>query len=326
MACSGTRLTIAVAIIGLILSTAWGQSNPQGVSIPDANLRAALEDSLDKESGAPITDVELARLTRLSAPNAGIVDLTGLEFATGLTLLNLGLDYETWINSNDISDLTPLRNLTNLTVLFLSGNSITDVSPLEGLTNLTVLLLDENSITDVSPLWNLTNLTTLGLSSNPVSDASSIRNLENRLTKLQYPILLGTGIENHPKLDSVLSLEVRYYEFSLTREGSTAHQNPPPQVWVVITTYTKEDADSIVRFLQDNEVSNPWKIDDQSVRYGHIEAQVPVTLLIPLTEQPGVRLIRHQSRGIPLTPSGITGMSWGSIKARHKTARELNNF
>ena len=55
------------------------------VTIPDANLRAAIEDALGKASGAPITVEEMKTLTTLEASNAGISDLTGLEFATNLT-------------------------------------------------------------------------------------------------------------------------------------------------------------------------------------------------------------------------------------------------
>ena len=315
---TGYLTHLVFAFVWLVWSAAWGQSNAQEVSILDANLRAVLEDRLGKASGAPITDAELAQLTYLNAPNSGIVDLTGLEFAIGLIGLHLGQEPEFWTNSNDISDLSPLRNLTSLTILGLAGNSITDVSPLEGLTNLTVLMLDENSITDVSPLWNLTDLTILGLSFNPIQDASSIRDLENRLTKLKYRIILGTGIWNHPKLDSKLNSAVQNYEFSLSREGSTAHQEPPPRVWIVIILTSKDQIDSIVRFLQDNGVSTLWRTDDESVRYGQIETLVPVSLLIPLAEQPGVRRIRHVPIGMPASPSGITGMSWGSIKARHK--------
>ena len=322
MGFSGTRFTLAVAILGLMWSAVWGQSKAQEVSIPDANLRAALEDSLGKASGASITDVELARLTRLSAPNAGIVDLTGLEFATGLTRLHLGLEIqqsEPWTNSNDISDLSPLKNLTNLTVLVLSGNSILDVSPLRNLTNLTVLLLDRNLIMDVSPLRNLIDLTILGLSYNPVQDASSIRDLENHLTKLTYRILLGTGIRNHPKLDSVLYSMLLDYEFSLSREGSTAHLEPPPRVMVYITISSPtRHIDSIMRFLQDNGVSYLGKTDDPSLVNGLIIAVVPVTLLVRLAEQPGVRQIRFRLPPMPHRPSGVTGMSWGRIKARHK--------
>ena len=71
------------------------------VSIPDANLRAVIADILGKASGAPITRAEMASLTRLDAPDKNISDLTGLEFATGLTGLNLR--YE-----NLISDVSAL--------------------------------------------------------------------------------------------------------------------------------------------------------------------------------------------------------------------------
>ena len=158
--------------------------------IPDRNLRAVIEDSLGKASGAPITQAEMATLTRLEAPNKNIRDLTGLEFATGLTRLVLGLVYvsgEGRVNSNDISDLSPLSGLTNLRTLSLSGNSISDVSALSNLTNLTVLDLNDNSISNVSPLSGLTNLRTLLLSDNSISDVSAL----SALTNLTGTLALG---------------------------------------------------------------------------------------------------------------------------------------
>ena len=59
------------------------------VNIPDANLRAVIQDALGKSRFAPITVVDMASLTTLDASNRDIRDLTGLEFATGLTELNL---------------------------------------------------------------------------------------------------------------------------------------------------------------------------------------------------------------------------------------------
>ncbi len=112
------------------------------VDIPDANLRAAIEDSLGKASGAPITRAEMARLTSLEVPNKNISDLTGLEFATGLTRLGLGEEVVNGIgnNSNEISNLSSLSGLTNLTYLNLRrNNKISDVSALSNLTNLTYL-------------------------------------------------------------------------------------------------------------------------------------------------------------------------------------------
>ena len=44
----------------------------QTVNIPDANLRAAVEEALGKTSGTTITAEEMATLTRLEAHNADI--------------------------------------------------------------------------------------------------------------------------------------------------------------------------------------------------------------------------------------------------------------
>ena len=59
------------------------------VNIPDANLRAVILNVLGKTSFAPITTTDMANLTTLDASNRNIRNLTGLEFATNLTELNL---------------------------------------------------------------------------------------------------------------------------------------------------------------------------------------------------------------------------------------------
>ena len=59
------------------------------VTIPDANLRAVIQDALGKSRFAPITTTDMASLTTLDASNRNIRDLTGLEFATNLTTLNI---------------------------------------------------------------------------------------------------------------------------------------------------------------------------------------------------------------------------------------------
>ena len=141
------------------------------VSIPDANLRAAIETALGKASGAPITKEDMATLTRLDARNKGIRSLTGLEFATNLTWLDLGGEDVggEWLNSNEIADLSPLSGLTSLTYLDLYGNSFSDISVLSSLTNLTGLGLGGNGLSDISILSSLTNLTLLYLDGNNLS-------------------------------------------------------------------------------------------------------------------------------------------------------------
>ena len=170
-------------------------SDEEIVSIPDANLRAVVEDSLGKARGAPIYRDEMATLTRLIARNANISDLTGLEFATGLQLLG-------FINTS-IVDLSPLSNLTNLTGLFLNSTSIVDISPLSNLTNLAVLFLNSTSIVDISPLSNLTNLTGLDLSSTSIVDISPL----SGLTNLSLLGLEENSISDVSALSGLTSLE-----------------------------------------------------------------------------------------------------------------------
>ena len=165
--------------------------------LPDTNLRRAVGEALGKPPGATITKAELAALRRLIARNSGIVDLTGLEFATNLTRLSLNLNAIAdltplagltnltglWLHSNAITDLTPLAGLTNLTELWLGDNAIADLTPLAGLTNLTDLRLNHNAITDLTPLAGLTNLTGLSLDRNPIMDLTPLVGLTN-LTRL----------------------------------------------------------------------------------------------------------------------------------------------
>ena len=148
----------------------------QVVDIPDSNLRAAVETALGKAPGATITVADMATLTRLEARNANITDLTGLEFATNLTSLDLGPEKvaNEWRNSNAVKDLSPLAGLTQLTLLHLPGNSISDISAVAGLTNLTWLNLWGNSISDISPVVGLTKLTDLYLGDNNILDISPL--------------------------------------------------------------------------------------------------------------------------------------------------------
>ena len=147
------------------------------ITIPDVNLRAVIEDSLNKARGEAITAAEMATLTRLEAPNSRIRDLTGIEYATELTVLNLGyvLANSGRVNSNSISDLSPLSGLIKLTELNLFRNTIGDLSPLSNLTELRVLDISGNSyISDLSPLSGLTRMKTLHLYTNDVSDLSPL--------------------------------------------------------------------------------------------------------------------------------------------------------
>ncbi len=213
---NGQNLNFAIPV-NFLKELISAESKNKLVHVPDPNLRAAFEFIFGKTRGDPIHVFEMESLTSLYIRNYNLRGLTGFEFATNLTVLNLGSSKigDNWYNSNSFTDLTPLagltnlkelaldrasitdlsglEGLTNLTWLSLTINSVTDISALAGLTNLTELYLGGNTITDVSPLSDLLNLTTLYLWGNPVEDTSPLCTLQNQNPKLELDIEVTCG-------------------------------------------------------------------------------------------------------------------------------------
>ena len=182
------------------------QTQPSEAWMPDPALRAAVRGEIGLLSDIPLTKERVLKLGFLNAHDKGILDLTGLEFATNLR----GLD----LRQNPITDLRPLSNLTqlvefhfwhvpvrptnldlrplvtliNLEMLSLEGNWISDIRPLMGLKKLRRLHLSNNQIEDVSPLAGLTELWQLWLERNPIRD----------LTPLSGLNLTDLNISNNP--------------------------------------------------------------------------------------------------------------------------------
>ena len=177
-------------------------SSPRAVRIPDANLRYWLARDLNRSEGEALTDADLAAVTRLRThdPRAAVADLTGLEYATGLTELRIRLD--------GLPDLGPLASLTSLTVLDLGGwpnGRLADISvlPLERMTGLTELVLDYHEIADIAPLACLEKLTVLDLSSNEITDLRPLAELTG-LTKLS---LYGNPVRDVSPLAGLKNLK-----------------------------------------------------------------------------------------------------------------------
>ena len=135
----------------------------QRVEIPDTNLRYLVERALGKTSGTTITAEDMATIKELdvsgyiAAVTNPTKDLTGLEFATGLTYLKVDPGY--------VADLTPIAGLTQLErlVLFGSRAAATNLTPLAGLTNLEYLELWRLVIEDLTFLAELTQLKRLSI-------------------------------------------------------------------------------------------------------------------------------------------------------------------
>ena len=156
-------------------TSGWRQARVQAVTeinIPDPNLRAAIEATLNNPPTAPILRGSMMTLTELIAEDTSISDLTGLDNATNLTRLS--------ISFNPGLDFTPVASLTNLRWLRLEHNSAASIiSVASGLENLVELHLSSNTISDISLVAGLTNLRGLGLRFNNISDISAVESLTN---------------------------------------------------------------------------------------------------------------------------------------------------
>ena len=162
--------------------------------MPDKALQKAVATSLGVAIDQ-ITKESILNLRTLVGKGFGIVNLTGLEYAKKLGVI--------WLRDNQISDVSPLQNLTSLQHLDLIRNQISDVSPLQNLTSLQSLYLNDNQISDVSSLQNLTSLQYLELSRNQISDVSSLQNLK----ALQHLSLAANQISNISPLQNLTSLQ-----------------------------------------------------------------------------------------------------------------------
>ena len=178
-------ILLALAILIFLACATCAPKVPETVVFPDKNLEKAIRDALDKPAEEAITPAELAGLTVLPTRKLGITDLSGIEYCTNLT--ELDLDY------NRISDISPLTSLTSLTLLQLNYNQINDLSLLVSLTNLTELRLRTNQISDISPLVENSGLSSnLQLASNNLDlsegseDLENIRILEERGVEVIY--------------------------------------------------------------------------------------------------------------------------------------------
>ena len=120
------------------------------VQFPDPNLRTAVAEALGKSPNAPITAEEMGGLKELNAEGRGIRDLTGVQFATNLRLIN--------ISDNQVTDISPIAGLIELRDLRITGNPVSNILPVRSLTNLTHLWFRRCQVSDLSPVAGLINL------------------------------------------------------------------------------------------------------------------------------------------------------------------------
>ncbi|KMT63151.1 WxL domain-containing protein [Paenilisteria newyorkensis] len=88
------------------------------VEIPDSHLRTAIKEALGVTDDNQITKTKMETLTEFTALDKGIVDLTGIEYASNLKTLKL--------DNNRITNegIVPATKLAKLVTVDISGNQI----------------------------------------------------------------------------------------------------------------------------------------------------------------------------------------------------------
>ncbi|MCH8474037.1 MAG: leucine-rich repeat domain-containing protein [Opitutales bacterium] len=167
------------------------------VTVPDPALRSLLEGVLGLNAGDLIIGPDLALIEELDGFGEGITDLTGLDRALGLRVLELG--------GNAITEMTPLVGLLNLEELSLFDNEITDLSPLAGLSALRYLSADGNRISVLPDFSGMGALEQVNLGENRIADSTAFVSMSG-LDSLRLLWLFENQLEEVAGLEGLTQL------------------------------------------------------------------------------------------------------------------------
>jgi len=168
------------------------------------------DDSDDREKKeSPSTQLQPDTLvdSEQSEPTSVSIVIKGVEYSTELE--RLSLDHMELTNS----DIEPIKYMTNLTTLDLTGNMISDIGILANLSEVSSLKLSDNQISDISALANLTKLQYLHLSYNRISDVSCLAGL-NELRFLRLDNNQIRDISDLFQLHSLVNLQLNNNQIS----------------------------------------------------------------------------------------------------------------
>jgi len=176
------------------------EGKPISELFPDPVLAEVIANQLNKPNiNAIVAQTELNKITTIkygAAMKKSIKRLIGLELLQNVRSINLE-----W---NEISDVTPLQNLTQLQELWLNMNQIKNIDMLGKLTNINTLAVRYNKIKDLGVLSRLTNLRKLEIGVNQITDISVLRHL----TQLEVLKLERNKVRDIAPLGNLTNLRV----------------------------------------------------------------------------------------------------------------------
>ncbi|QIK63676.1 hypothetical protein G7068_11080 [Leucobacter viscericola] len=133
------------------------------VQIPDPVLRAKIGIQL----GTTITRGTMRQLQSLSVSNSGITDLTGLEYASNLAIVDL--------SRNPITSIEPLRGLARMAQLDVSRTKISNIDAVSTMPKINYLQVNWTDVSDLTPVSGKAELWRIELAATKVSSLEPLR-------------------------------------------------------------------------------------------------------------------------------------------------------
>jgi len=146
-------------------------------------------------------------LSKLDLGNNNLSDISPIKGLKQLTKLVL--------SNNNLSDISPIKELKQLTYLDLRSTKLSDIdiSPIKELKGLTKLYLDNTNISDIFSIEDLTGLSHLYLNSNRITDISPLMEL-TQLIQLNLGNNQLSDISPIKKLIKLNALDLRCNQLS----------------------------------------------------------------------------------------------------------------
>lgn len=259
--------SIAIFFLGAPLAGNASVSLPAKISevFPDDDLANAIANNLNVSVDTIVTQQILADISTFSMQSHEVSNLEGLEYLTGANSIDL-------YGGENITDLSPLSGLNNLTNLDIAFNNVTDLSPIANLNNLYSFSATGNSINDISPLANMTTLRYLSLNSqtitNPELNYTSLISIPNNIINLNGTIIAPStisdnGIYEEPNVEWDLPAYLPAVSYKFSEYVSVA--NAEATFSGTVNQPLKEVLDYTVDFDVDGVVS-----DTESITEGNL--------------------------------------------------------
>ena len=177
---------LSLALVCTILLVGSVQFAQAADLFPDKNLEAAVRKQVfeKRNNKKPLTEKDVQNISVVFGKNMKIKSLKGLEKCRSLAALDL--------EGNQITDLSPIKDLKMIQTINLKKNKIKDIKPLAGLTALQYIQLENNQVSDLKPLMKMKNLRSLYLSYNKITDMKPV----SGLSKIWSISLAGNKVTN----------------------------------------------------------------------------------------------------------------------------------